>query len=169
MEKNSNQPATGEKEIFIKMAISNWQLQNSRFNALLDRLSDEQLATETAPGRNTGIYLLGHMAAIHDAMLPLLDFGDKLYPELEEVFVKNPDKSGLSKPATATLREYWKKVSETLDQHIDAMEADEWFTRHNSVSEEDFAKEPHRNKLNIVINRTNHLSTHLGQLIYLQK
>jgi hypothetical protein len=169
MEKIQTQSGTDKKEIFIKMVISNWQLQNSRFNALLDKLTDEQLATETSPGRNTGIYLLGHMAAIHDAMLPLLGFGDRLYPELEEVFVKNPDKSGLPKPATASLREYWKKVSETLDNHINTMEADEWFTRHNSVSEEDFDKEPHRNKLNIIINRTNHLSTHLGQLIYLQK
>lgn len=169
MEKNQTQSTINEKEIFIKMVISNWQLQNSRFNAIVDKLTDEQLATETSSGRNTGVYLLGHMAAIHDAMLPLLGFGDKLYPDLEEVFVKNPDKSGLPKPITATLREYWKKVSETLDHHIDTMNADEWFTRHNSVSEEDFAKEPHRNKLNIIINRTNHLSTHLGQLVYLQK
>jgi hypothetical protein len=169
MENIQTQPSTDKTEVFIKMVISNWQTQSSRLNTLFDKLTDEQLAAETSPGRNTGVYLLGHMAAVHDGMLPLLGFGDKLYPELEEVFIKNPDKAGLPKPATSTLRECWKKISATLDSHIDAMEPEEWFTRHNSVSEEDFAKEPHRNKLNIIINRTNHLSTHLGQLIYLSK
>ena len=40
--------------------------------------------------------------------------------------------------------------------------------RGNLVSAEDFAKEPHRNKLNLIINRTNHQNTHYGQLIYLK-
>ena len=169
MENIQTQPATDKNELFVKMVVSNWQLQNSRFNALLEKLTDEQLAQETSAGRNTGVYLLGHMAAVHDAMLPLLGFGDKLYPELEEVFIKNPDKSDLPKPAASELRGYWKKVSETLDSHIAETEPEEWFSRHNSISEEDFAKEPHRNKLNIVINRTNHLSSHMGQMIYLSK
>lgn len=153
--------------VFIKMVLSNWQTQNGRLSALFDKLSDDELATETAPGRNTGIYLLGHMAAVHDGMFTILGLGERLYPELDEVFIHNPDKSGLPKPPVSHLRECWKKVSETLEQHINATRPDEWFNRHNSVSEEDFAKEPHRNKLNIIINRTNHLSTHLGQLNYL--
>ena len=32
------------------------------------------------------------------------------------------------------------------------------------VSDEDFAREPHRNKLNVLISQTNHLSYHPGQL-----
>jgi hypothetical protein len=155
--------------VFIKMVLSNWQTQNGRLTALFDKLSDEELAAETAPGRNTGVYLLGHMAAVHDGMFTILGFGDRLYPDLDEVFLRNPDKSGLPKPPVPDLREYWKRVSETLEQHINATQPDEWFKRHNSVSDEDFAKEPHRNKLNILINRTNHLSTHLGQLNYLAR
>ena len=169
MENVQIQPIADKTEIFIKMVLSNWQTQNSRVNALFDKLSDEELSAEAAPGRNTGVYLLGHLIAVHDAMFPLLGFGERLYPELEEVFIRNPDKSGLAKPAISTLREYWNRVSSMLEQDINAVQPDEWFTRHNSVSEEDFAKEPHRNKLNIIINRTNHLSTHLGQLIYLSK
>ena len=74
MEPNKNQ------EVFIKMVLSAWETQNSNFNQLLDSLTDEQLSKEISPGRNTGIYLLGHLAAISDAMLPLLGFGEKLYP-----------------------------------------------------------------------------------------
>jgi len=164
----TNTPAT-EKEIFIKMVVSYWQVVNNRTSELFNKLSDEELSAETAPGRNTGVYLLGHLAAVHDAMFPILGYGDQQHADLYEVFVKNPDKSGLEKPSIASLRECWHKVSAELQQHIDATPADEWFKRHNSVSAEDFVKEPQRNKLNLIINRTNHLSTHLGQLIYLTK
>jgi hypothetical protein len=49
------------------------------------------------------------------------------------------------------------------------MTSEEWFKKHNSVSAEDFAKEPHQNKLNIVINRTNHLAAHCGKLVFLRE
>jgi len=50
---------------------------------------------------------------------------------------------------------------------MDSMSPSDWFTKHSAISAEDFEKEPHRNKLNILINRTNHQSYHMGQLIYL--
>ncbi|HWD87812.1 MAG TPA: DinB family protein [Mucilaginibacter sp.] len=165
MENIQNNP----KQVFIKMVLSNWQTQNSRLSALFDKLSDEELSVETAPGRNTGVYLLGHMAAIHDAMFTILGFRERLYPGLDEAFVENPDKSGLPKPPIGDLRVCWKQVNTALEEHINAAQPGDWFKRHNSVSEADFEKEPHRNKLNIIINRTNHLCTHLGQLTYLSK
>ena len=77
MENNQSSSAAGQKLLFIKMVLSNWQTQNQRLTALFDKLSDDELARETAPGRNSGIYLLGHMTAVHDAMLPLLGFGER--------------------------------------------------------------------------------------------
>ncbi|MFI5159689.1 MAG: DinB family protein [Sphingobacteriales bacterium] len=169
METTPANPKTSEKELMINMVVSYWQVMNNRTSEIFNKLSDEELSAETAPGRNTGVYLLGHLAAVHDAMFPILGFGEKQYPELYEVFVTNPDKSGLEKPSIASLRECWNKVTAELQQHIDAVQPNEWFARHNSVSAEDFAKEPQRNKLNLIINRTNHLSTHWGQLVYLTK
>ena len=154
--------------LLIKMVITEWQKQHARMDKLLETLSEEQLSAETAPGRNTGIYLLGHLAGVNDAMLPLLGFGEKLHPELENIFLTNPDKSNLPKPGLAELKNYWKEINARLTQHINETTPEEWLTRHNAVSEEDFAKEPHRNKLNILISRTNHLSYHLGQLVYLK-
>ncbi|MEO5683761.1 MAG: DinB family protein [Chitinophagaceae bacterium] len=152
----------------IKLIIAEWQKQNGRLDKLLESLSDEQWASDTAPKRNSGIYLVGHLAAVNDAMLPLLGFGEKLHPELEAIFLTSPDKSVMDKPSLETLKSYWKEINEKLTQHISAMTADQWLTRHSAVSSEDFAREPHRNKLNILINRTNHQSYHLGQLAYLQ-
>src|SRR5690348_5317115 len=83
------------KELFIKMAVDAWNTQTSRLTKLFDALSDEQLATATAPGRNTGVYLLGHLVAVTDGMLPLLGYGEKIYPQLEKPFITSPDGSGL--------------------------------------------------------------------------
>jgi hypothetical protein len=160
---------SSETALFIKMAVTAWKTQNERVDKLLDKLSDDQLRGDIAPGKNSGAYLLGHLTAVNDNLLPLFGFSDKLYPELQNIFLTNPDKSGLAQPSVAELRKYWLEVNKKLVSHIDAMKSAEWFTRHNSVSEEDFAKEPHRNKLNVLLNRTSHQAYHVGQLVLLQK
>jgi hypothetical protein len=66
--------------LFIKMVVAEWDKQNNNFNKFLSSVTDEQLSKEIAPGKNTGIYLVGHLLAISDAMLPLLAFGDKSFP-----------------------------------------------------------------------------------------
>jgi uncharacterized damage-inducible protein DinB len=158
-----------EKELVINMLIAAWEVQHKRFSAFLDKVTDGELAAETAPGRNTGTYLLGHLTAVNDAMLPMLGLGDKLYPEMEDTFIASPDKSGKTMPAASELREKWHNVASLLHEHFKKMAASEWFERHTAVSAEDFAKEPHRNKLNILISRTNHMSYHFGQMAYLIK
>ena len=159
---------TMQEALFTKMVIAEWDKQNNNFNKLLSSLTDEQLSKEIAPGKNTGIYLVGHLIAISDAMLPLLAFGEKLFPHLENIFITSPDKSGLEMPSVAELKDHLKVVNAKLSEHILSTPPGEWFKRHMAVSEEDFAKEPHRNKLNIMINRSNHMSYHLGQLILLK-
>jgi hypothetical protein len=59
-------------------------------------------------------------------------------------------------------------VNKALSDHIKNLPADEWFTRHANISEEDFIKEPNRNRLNVLLDRTIHLSNHRGQLLLLQ-
>lgn len=158
-----------QHQIIIKMALDPWNANLNRANQLFDSLSDGQLKEEVATGRNSGIYLLGHLTAVHDALFPLLGLGEKLYPELEAIFIKNPDKSGIEKPVTKDVRNYWSEVNNKLSQHFNQLTAGDWFQKHTSVSDEDFEKEPHRNKLNVLLNRTNHLVYHLGQLAFLKK
>jgi hypothetical protein len=162
----SVQPST---ELFIKMVVSNWELQNSRVNGLLDKLTDEELDAETAPGRNSGVYLLGHLTAVSDGMFTYLGLGERLYPQLDHIFLKNPESAGLDKPSLAELKEYWTKVNEVLTEKMDAMQPDDWFKPHSAIALDAFEKEPHRNRLNILINRTIHQGYHIGQLVYLVK
>src|SRR3989337_3321026 len=135
-----NESITG-KAVFIKMVLSAWDSYNARVNKLIDALSEEQLSAETAPGRNSSVYLLGHLTAVSDALFPILGFGERLYPQLDKIFLENPDKSGLQMPPINELKEYWKKVNIKLTDHILQVSEDEWFTRHNNVSEVDFAND----------------------------
>jgi hypothetical protein len=156
-------------ELTIKMVMDAWNTELKRTNSLLNELTDEQLSDEVSPGRNTGIYLLGHLVAVHDALFPLLDIGKKLHPHLEDIFIKNPDKSGLPKTSIKDLRSFWDEVNLKLSDHFNHFTPEEWFQKHTSVNEEDFKKEPHRNRLNVLMSRTNHLSYHRGQLVFLKK
>jgi hypothetical protein len=155
-------------ELFVKMTFDRWYGSIKNCDAILDSLTDEALQKEIAPGRNRGIYLLGHLIAVHDEMLKLLDMGEKFYPELYEPFIKFPDKATTEIPTAAELRSFWAKQCEVLKQKFDNLKPDEWFEKHTAVSAEDFIKEPHRNKLNIIITRTSHLQYHSGQLVLLK-
>lgn len=154
--------------LFVKMTFDRWNGSIKNWDTILNSISDEALQMEIAPGRNRGIYLLGHLIAVHDEMLLLLDLGVKLYPELYEPFIKSPDKAVAQIPTAAELRGFWSHQCAVLQQKCESLKPEEWFEKHTAVSAEDFAKEPHRNKLNIIITRTSHLQYHSGQLVLLK-
>jgi hypothetical protein len=159
---------TNELELLVKMSLMAWDAQNNALNKLLNELSDEQLQKEIAPGRNRGIYLLGHLVAVSDGMIPLMDFGEKLFPGLYPVFVKEPDSAINDLPSAVELKLDLEAVNAKLTEKIKTTTTAQWFERHTAISPEDFAKEPHRNKLNIIINRTGHMAYHIGQMVLLK-
>ena len=154
-------------QLFVKMGLNAWYERLADADKILGKLSDEQLLHEVAPGRNRGIYLLGHLTAVHDRLLPMFSMGDRLYPQLDEVYLSNPDRAKSAIASAMELRQYWKNVNSTLAGHFNNLSTESWFQRHNAVSSEDFIKEPHRNKLNVLINRSHHLAYHTGQLALL--
>src|SRR4051812_45025006 len=96
-------------DTFLKMTFDRWGGSIKNCDALLDSLSDDTLQKEIAPGKNRGIYLLGHLIAVHDDMLVLLDMGDRMYPQLQQPFIKSPDKATEQIPSASALREFWAK------------------------------------------------------------
>jgi len=120
---------------------------------------------EIAPGKNRLVYLWGHLAATHDAMLPMLGLGERLHPELDAVFVKSPDKALAAPPAGAELKRIWEEIDAALAAGFAKLTPEEWLERHTAVSAEDFVKEPHRNRYAILLGRTVHLAYHFGQAI----
>lgn len=155
-----------QQEVFIKMVLDAWRSKVSQLDKLLSELTDEQLMKEVAPGRNRGIYLVGHLTALADSVFPLLGY-EKSAPHLFKPFVEMPDKA-TDLPAAAEVRQEWTKVNAALAEKMANISADEWFQKHSSISGEDFAKEPHRNKLNVVLSRVSHIDYHLGQMQFLK-
>ncbi len=155
-------------QLFIKMGLDSWYSKIKDTNRLLEKISDDQLAQEVSPGRNRGTYLLGHLLAVNDKMLTLLNLGERFYPELDEIYLESPDRTKPEKYTTAELRQKWHEINAILADHFDKLSQEEWLQKHTAVSTEDFAKEPHRNRFNVLLSRTNHLSYHQGQLALLK-
>ena len=156
------------KNVTVKMVLDSWNDHLKKFNEVITSLSDEDLNREVYPGRSRAFYLLGHMIAVHDNTMKLFGFGNPQYPELYEIFARNKDRDIDHNLTISQLKEYWENVNDTLNENFLKLSADEWFEKHTAVSDEDFAKEPHRNKLNIVLTRTNHLQYHFGQITFVQ-
>ncbi len=153
----------------VKMILDRWSSALQSCDKLLNSLTDEQLNQATAPTKNNGIYILGHLIAVHDDMIRLLGFGEKVVPAYFDVFIKAPYSADATLPNAAELRLNWTKMNEVLSQKMNALSEANWLEAHTAVSAEDFAKEPHRNKLNIILTRTTHLTYHTGQLTLLNR
>jgi hypothetical protein len=156
-------------QLIVKSVIDAWNSRLEAANKTFDSFTDEELQQEVSPGRNRVIYLLGHLTAVHDKMLPLLNFEPQVYPNLDEPFLTKPDRTVSEIPSAKELRANWTTVNSKLAAHFNKLSAEEWFHKHTSVSEEDFVKEPHRNRINVLVGRTNHLQYHMGQVVLAKK
>ena len=156
---------SGSDSGFVTAVLASWKQVLGQVDKGLAGWSDDALQTEVAPGRNRLYYLLGHLTAVHDRMLPLLRLGERLHPELDQQFITETDRAHTgNEPTAAELRKAWTEVNGKLTAALAALSAAELLERHASVSEEDFAKEPHRNRLAVLLSRTTHAAMHEGQM-----
>jgi len=108
---------------------------------------------------------MGHLAAIHDRLFPLLRLGERLHPELDGQFVENPDRKAMGDEVPpAQLRTAWVEINTRLIDAFETLQPQEWLQRHDSVSEEEFSKNPLRNRLAVLMSRVNHAAYHEGQI-----
>jgi hypothetical protein len=153
------------EERMVEAALRSWKLNEERVDKFFQALSEEQLQREVAPGRNRLIYLWGHLAAVNDALFPLFGLGPKLFPELEEMFISNPDRSVEKIFSGAELKQITGKINDSLWAEFKRWTPSEWLAAHTSVSDEDFIREPHRNRYSVLLSRNAHMAFHLGQAI----
>lgn len=157
------------QERFVQSALLNWQQAIGRATAFFDKFTDEELLQPIVPGKNRVVYILGHLAAIHDRMLPLLEIGERSYPHLDEIFITNPDDLNASLPEIQELRKAWAASNEHITSVLRGWSPEEWLERHTAVSKEDFEKDPNRNKFTLVLSRARHVDYHMGQLVWFKK
>src|SRR5271156_637958 len=147
----------------IDSALRGWKFNVERAEKLFEGLSPAQLQQEVAPGKNRLIYLWGHLAAVNDRLLPLLGIGERLHPEFDSMFISNADKSVHLSVSGNSLKAAWQEINEKLWEGFSKFSASDWAQRHTAVSEQDFEREPHRNRFGVLLGRTTHLAYHLGQ------
>jgi hypothetical protein len=157
-----------QTDLFINTVLASWETTINRISTVFDRYSDADLLKPVAAGKNRVVYLLGHLVAVHDRMLPLLGLGERRYPQLDAQFITTADNPAAPLPPVGELRSQWKEINRLLTDKLRAWNPEEWLQRHESISAADFEKEPHRNRLSVVLSRTGHVSYHHGQLALLK-
>ena len=153
----------------IEICLLQWTTYNTRMQKMLDGISTQGFSTAIVPNGNSPSWLFGHLVDTDDKLLDLFGIRSRLFPELEKIYhhERGANQSGhLSKEE---LIAKWKAISTELEGAFKSWGEKEWMGRHNAVSEEDFKKEPHRNKLNVMLSRVEHKASHLGQIAMLPK
>ena len=149
----------------VQNALGAWKQTMGQIDKTLAALDDEGLQREVAPGRNRVYYLLGHLTAVSDRLFPMLRLGERLHPELDEPFLTQPDRAGRGpgrrRPLCAAPG---RRSAAKLLAAFEKLTPAEWLERHDSVSAEDFAKEPLRNRLAVLLSRSQHAAMHEGQM-----
>ncbi|ASU33725.1 DinB family protein [Mucilaginibacter xinganensis] len=154
-----------QQKIFVQMALHSWNTQLARAEKIFSSFSEAAFYLPVAPGKNRVIYLYGHLAAYHDALKETLGIGKRTEPEFAAIFLQNPDDSDAVMPSITELKKYWELVHSELNELFANTSEDDWFKRHNAMTDEDFEKDPSRNRLSVLLNRANHIAYHIGQVI----
>jgi uncharacterized damage-inducible protein DinB len=148
----------------LEICLLQWDAYNRRMQKALDTISEESFYKPIVKDGNSPSWLMGHLADTDDALLELFGIRQRIFPELATIYhhERGTNQSGhLSK---AELLNKWIVIVSELDRAFKRMSEKEWHARHMAVSEEDFKKEPHRNKLNVMLSRVTHKASHLGQM-----
>lgn len=151
------------EEILIRSALSVWRLYETRLIRAFHSLSEPELQREVAPGRNRLLYLWGHLTAVSDSLFPLLTIGPKLYPDLESMFLSNPDRSLSNYCTGAYVKEASERIHHALWDVFNRWTVREWLEPYAAAKHAN--GDPTRNRFTVVLNRTAHMAYHLGQAI----
>ena len=148
----------------LNTCLLQWDTYNKRILKTLETISEENYWKPIVAGGNSPSWILGHLTEADDALLELFGIGKRKFPELKEMYhhERGSNQSGHLSKAEITLK--WKEILNALDTAFKSWNENDWLSRHTAVSEEDFKKEPHRNKLNVLLSRVSHKASHLGQI-----
>jgi len=148
----------------LDICLIQWDTYNRNMQKVFDSISEESFDRPIVPGSNSPSWLLGHLADTDDALLELFGIGKRMFPELAKIYHHERDTNQTDHLSKEELNTKWKAIVNELDTTFKAMSENDWLSRHTVVSEEDFKKQPHRNKLNVMLSRVTHKASHLGQI-----
>jgi hypothetical protein len=156
------------ENLIIDQCIKAWEQRITQATKLIDSLSEWAMDTEIAPGRNKVVYVIGHLLSVHDKLIEGMELGERKHADLDPLFL-DPQQPDAKYPDTAWIKENWNEQSKFLIEKFYLLTLTDWLSKHAYVSAEDFALQPERNKLNLLLSRTGHLASHNGQLALVKK
>lgn len=140
-----------------KMLINDW------IDGLLKSFKDEDYLIEISPGKNHGVFILGHLVASDDDFSLYMGKGDFLFPEYQDMFASgSPLKPASEYPTVKEILEKWKAVcdkNEKIYQELTDAELSEYH---------ELCKDPEKDwfktKARVVQAWQLHQNYHAGQL-----
>ncbi|MGC4021084.1 MAG: DinB family protein [Cyclobacteriaceae bacterium] len=153
----------------LDICLLQWSTYNNRMQKVLDTISENDFNKPVYTGHNSPSWILGHLVDTEDSLLELFGIRSRLYPDLKTIYNHEKGKNQSGHLSKSELTARWKSVSAELDKAFNSWSEQEWLGRHTAVSEEYFKKEPHRNKLNVMLARVSHKASHLGQIAMQEK
>ena len=106
------------EEALVTSTLNSWKNWIERADKSFSLLTEGQMQKEVAPGKNRLIYLVGHLTAVHDRMLPLLELGPRLHPELDAPFISNPDRATAELPQPKRSRSHGRRSTANCLQDL---------------------------------------------------
>jgi uncharacterized damage-inducible protein DinB len=152
----------------LDISLLQWDIYNKRMLKALETISDENFVKPIVAGGNNPSWLFGHLVDTDDALLELSGIRKRLYPDLKTIYNHERGSNQSGHLTRQELTKRWTEISAELDKAFKSWSEAQWLDRHTAVSEEDFKKEPHRNKLNVMLSRVEHKASHLGQIAMLK-
>ena len=148
----------------LKICLLQWDTYNHRMQKMLNSLSPDNYNLPIVPGGNSPSWLMGHLADTDDALLELFGIRKRMFPSLAKIYHHERGTNQSGHLTKEELNTQWKAIIAELDGAFKNMSEADCHGRHTAVSEEDFKKEPQRNKLNVMLSRVAHKASHLGQI-----
>ena len=153
----------------LEIALLQWHTINKRIFKTLETISDENFHKQIVVNGNSPSWLFGHLADTDDKLLELLGIQNRIFQELKSIYHHERGNNLVGHLTKEELLKRWTTIIESLDKAFATMTEENWLGRHMEVTEDDFKKEPHRNKLNVLLSRVMHKASHLGQIGMLPK
>jgi len=150
--------------LIVKKFAEQFEAMVEWVNGNIDPLTDDELNMEIAPGKNHGVWILGHLITSDDDFSVFMEKGDLLFPEYFEIFGQGSKLQPVENyPPVSLLREQWKSVVEKnrkIYTELSDEELNEPHGRMQNPPEEDFFKTKQR----IIYFWQLHQMYHAGQL-----
>ena len=149
--------------ILSKQFQRQYEMMVEWVNGTIDPLTDDEFKMEIYPGKNHGVWLLGHLVTSDDDFSMFMEKGEIMFPEYYEVFGQGSKLlSPEEYPPVSELRSAWKKVCEKNRKIYAELTDNELKLPHALVK--DIDKDYFKSKERVIMAWHLHQLYHAGQL-----